>query len=164
MLYRILFSLVPLFLMPFLNYQFLDSVIAVLVILPGMILGNKTDRVARIQNLTMILFYVVLIFGYFHDTTGTIYRTEVMILVAAQGVSGFYGLLHQKRRLAVVFSLGYWILVGVAMGRIAYFRLGNSGIVLTVVLMLLVAAQDVRRIFKPLAKNPFMQGGEDSNE
>jgi hypothetical protein len=58
--------------MPFLNYQFLDSVIAVLVILPGMILGNKTDRVARIQNLTMILFYVVLIFGYFHDTTGTI--------------------------------------------------------------------------------------------
>lgn len=143
----------------------------------GVVQTTEALRIAREKGLDLvlvapsanppvarILFYVVLIFGYFHDTTGTIYRTEVMILVAAQGVSGFYGLLHQKRWLAVVFSLGYWILVGVAMGRIAYFRLGNSGIVLTVVLMLLVAAQDVRRIFKPLAKNPFMQGGEDSNE
>lgn len=164
MLYRIIFSLVPLVLMPFLNYSFLLSAIAAFLVFTGMILGSKTVRVSKIQNLTLILFYVVLLFGFFQDTTGTMYEGEVLILAAAQALSGFYGLFHHKKPLAVAFSLLYWTLVGVAIGRIANFRLGSGGIVLAAVLMILVAAQDLRRILKPIVRTPFEWDGEDKNE
>ncbi len=164
MLYRIIFSLVPLVLMPFLNYSFLFSATAAFLVFMGMILGNKTVRVSRIQNLTLFLFYVVLVFGYFQDTTGTMYGGEVLILAAAQAVSGFYGFLHHKKLLAVAFSLLYWTLVGVAIGRIANVRLGSGGIMLAAVLMILVAGQDLRRILKPIARTPFERDGEDKYE
>ena len=88
MLYRIIFSLVPLVLMPFLNYSFLLSAIAAFLVFTGMILGSKTVRVSKIQNLTLILFYVVLLFGFFQDTTGTMYEGEVLILGAGASIIG----------------------------------------------------------------------------
>jgi len=161
MLYRVIFSLVPLVMMPFLNYSFLFSAIAASLVFMGMILGSKTVRVSKIQNLTLFLFYIVLLFGYFQDTTGTMYKGEVLILAAAQAVSGFYGFLHHKKLLASAFSLFYWTLVGVAIGRIANVRMGKGGIVLAAVLIALVAAQDLRRISKPNVRTAFERDGED---
>lgn len=160
MIYRIIFSLFLLFIMPFLNYSIMLSAIVVSLVLIGMILGSKTERVARIQNLTLTLFYVVILFGYFQDTAGMVYRSEVVILAVAQGVSGFYGLFHHRRSLSVVLSLGYWILVGTALSRIAWMRLGSGGLILGIALIALVAFQDIRRIYKPLVRSPFEQDGE----
>ncbi|MBN2220300.1 MAG: hypothetical protein JW697_08490 [Kosmotogaceae bacterium] len=160
MIYRIIFSLFPLFIMPFFNYTLLFSAIVVFLVSIGVILGRKTERVARIQNLTLTLFYVVILFGYFQDTAGIIYRSEVLLLAVAQGVSGFYGFFHYRRALSVVFSLVYWILIGIALSRIAWMRLGNGGLILGIVLIALVAFQDIRRIYKPLVRSPFEQDGE----
>ncbi len=137
MLYRIVFSLIPLFLMPIMG------------MVAGVLLGRESQRVSRIQNLTFVLFYALLIFGYLQNVSTLSYGDQVFLLAMAQGISGFYGLFHRSKNLSIPFACAYWALIAVSLAQVAYARLGTKGILLAGALMVLVALQDMRRILKP---------------
>jgi uncharacterized membrane protein YobD (UPF0266 family) len=149
MLYRIIFSLIPLFLMPIMGHGLLRGLLVSSVMVTGMLLGRESQRVSRIQNLTFVLFYALLIFGYLQNTSAPSYGDQVFLLAMAQGISGFYGLFHRSKTLSILFACVYWALIAVSLAQIAYARLGTKGIVLAGALMILVALQDMRRILKP---------------
>ena len=161
LVYRAIFSLIPLFLMPLLNYSMADTIIVVAVMLVGVLLGQKSHRVSRIQNLTYVLFFVLLVIGYLQDRAATLYRNKLVLLAFAQGVSGFYGLFHRNKYLSIAFAISYWIMVGTVLAQISLNRLGTKGIFLAVALIFLVAVQDLRRILKPITGNEFEREVDD---
>jgi uncharacterized membrane protein YobD (UPF0266 family) len=149
MLYRIVFSLIPLFLMPIMGHGLLRGFIASAVMVAGVLLGRESQRVSRIQNLTFVLFYALLIFGYLQNVSTLSYGDQGFLLAMAQGISGFYGLFHRSKNLSIPFACAYWALIAVSLAQVAYARLGTKGILLAGALMVLVALQDMRRILKP---------------
>ncbi|HOY25282.1 MAG TPA: hypothetical protein PLM80_03905 [Mesotoga sp.] len=153
MLYRIIFSLIPLFLMPIMGHGLLRGLLVSSVMVAGVLLGRESHRVSRIQNLTFVLFYALLIFGYLQNTSAPLYGDQIFLLAVAQGVSGLYGLFHRRKTLSILFACGCWTLIAVSLAQVAYAKLGTKGILLAGALMVLVALQDVRRILKPIDRN-----------
>lgn len=153
LIYRLAASLAPLLIMPFLNYAPGEVFIVVACTFLGVILGNRSERVLKIQNLTFVVFYALLILGYFQEPGGVpIYRDQILILASAQALSGLYGFFHERKCFAAFFSIGYWALIAIALAQISRRKLGAGGVWLAVALISLVAARDVGRIIKLAGK------------
>lgn len=148
MIYRIIFSLLSLLLLPILDYSLTISIFAAILLVGGTVLSKDREWIPQLQGVTLVLFYALVLFGFMRSREIGLLSKEIMFIAAGYFFSGLYGLYFKRYRLAMVFSITFWGLIAAALSFAAYEKLGGNGILISIVLIGFVAAQDIRKLVK----------------
>lgn len=148
MIYRIIFSILALLLLPILNYNLILAIIASGLLVAGTALSKDREWIPQLQGVTLVLFYALILFGFIRDRDTAVLSREVIIISSGYLFSGLYGFFLKRYLVSMLFSIAFWGMIATALSFAAYEKLGGNGILLSVVLIGLVAAQDIKKLTK----------------
>ncbi|OAA31366.1 hypothetical protein AT15_07670 [Kosmotoga arenicorallina S304] len=154
MLYRLIFSFIPIIVFPRLGFGIILSLIVVAMLLIGTIIGNNR-WIPQLQSLTIFLIYALPILGYFRGQDISVMSISLMLIAfgyLSLGIEGSAFSLPVKsktrKKVALFASVLFAFFVAWGLSILAFDKMGNSGVFLSAFLMGLVAWRDVNRIIK----------------
>ncbi|MDI3523727.1 MULTISPECIES: hypothetical protein [unclassified Kosmotoga] len=154
MVYRIVFSILPILFMPKIGYSLGYSVFLAGLLFFGTVISKDVEWIPQLQGITLVLLYALLLLGYAKGASPSDYYMVLPLISIGYLFSGFEGLLLSKKTAAILFSALFWSAVAIGLSFIAYKKLGSPGIVMSVVLFFFIAMQDIKKILKKGEDSP----------
>lgn len=154
MLYRIIFSVLPIMFMPKIGYSFAYCAFLVGLLILGTIVSKDIEWIPQLQGTTLVLLYALVLLGYVKGASPSDYYLALLLIGIGYLFSGLEGLSLDKKRVAILFSILFWGFVASGLSLTAYEKMGFSGVVMSIVLITFVTVQDVRKILKRGEERP----------
>ncbi|MCD6159111.1 MAG: hypothetical protein J7J09_00595 [Kosmotoga sp.] len=154
MLYRLVFSVVPIILFPRFGFSISMSILVTVALLTGTLIGNK-HWIPQLQTLTIFLIFALSILGYFRGQNISSLEASLRFMAFGYlflGIEGSafslpFGVMARKI-FALIASVLFAIFVAWGLSMLAFEKMGGSGIALSIFLMGLVSWRDVHKIIQ----------------
>ncbi len=150
MIYRLIFSFIPIVGLSMIGFNIVISVFVSLLLVAGTLLSKNRGWIPQLQSVTLVLLYAISIFGYLNQGYN---HFELILILVSMGYlfSGLFGLFLESTKLAISFSIIFWSFEAASIAMLAFQKIGIPGILVSLVLFLLIAYRDYRKII--LSKN-----------
>ncbi|MDK2952203.1 MAG: hypothetical protein PWQ77_1868 [Kosmotogales bacterium] len=150
MIYRLIFSFIPLIGLPMIGFDIIISIFISILLVAGTLLSKNRGWIPQLQSVTLVLLYAISIFGYLNQGYN---HFELILILVSMGYlfSGLFGFFLENTKLAIIFSIIFWSFEAASIALLAFQKIGIPGILVSLILFLLIAYRDYRKII--LSKN-----------
>jgi len=146
----LIFSFIPLIGLPMIGFDIIISIFISILLVAGTLLSKNRGWIPQLQSVTFVLLYAISIFGYLNKGYN---HFELILILVSMGYlfSGLFGFFLENTKLAITFSIIFWSFEAASIALLAFQKIGIPGILVSLVLFLLIAYRDYRKII--LGKN-----------
>lgn len=150
MIYRLIFSFIPIIGLPMIGFDIIISIFISILLIAGTLLSKNRGWIPQLQSVTLVLLYAISIFGYLNQGYN---HFELILILVSMGYlfSGLFGFFLENTKPAIIFSIIFWSFEAASIAILAFQKIGIPGILVSLILFLLIAYRDYRKII--LSKN-----------
>lgn len=145
MIYRLIFSFIPLIGLTIIGFNFLFSILVSAILIVGTLISRDRDWIPQLQSVTLVLLYAISIFGYLNRGYN-LFELILVLISIGYLACGFFGFFMNNKKRAILFSIIFWGFEASSISILAYQKIGFSGILVSTILFTLIAYRDYRKI------------------
>jgi hypothetical protein len=140
------------------GFDIIISIFISILLIAGTLLSKNKGWIPQLQSVTLVLLYAISIFGYLNQGYN---HFELILILVSMGYlfSGLFGFFLENTKFAIIFSIIFWSFEAASIALLAFQKIGIPGILVSLILFLLIAYRDYRKII--LSENKINEDQED---